>query len=544
MGNKVQMQSPLGNQAVSIKASRVLCLPVCAESELSFSLPGEKATMFLWSLVLTLIAWVVVYLSFPGLFRQQRPHEPPLDKGFVPWLGHAMDFRKNMFEFLKRMQAKHGDVFTLLLGGEYFTFVLDPLSFSPIIKESQKKLDFVEYAQKLVQKVFGYQPMKEDNHMIHWASKKHLMGNGLEDMNRTMLQSLSLVMLGPKGRCADAQGWQEDGLFHFCYNIVFKAGYLSLFGSTKDKVQALHHAEEVFVQFRRFDVLFPRLVYSLLSPREWLEITQLQQFFHQTLSVDENLKKEGISSWLGTMLQHLREQGSPGRMQDRFNFMMLWASQGNTGPTAFWALLFLLKHPEAMQAVRKEALEILGETRLEKHQCFPFNISALKQTLVLDSVMNETLRLGATPMLVRAVKSNYVLKMANGQQYVVRPGDKIALFPYLSVHMDSHIHSDPMHFKYDRFLNPDGSRKVDFYKKGKRIHHYAMPWGSGVSICPGRFFALGEMKLFILLMVTYFDLELVDPELAIPSLDPNRWGFGTSQPTYDVPFRYRLKPLQ
>ncbi|XP_048190676.1 7-alpha-hydroxycholest-4-en-3-one 12-alpha-hydroxylase [Perognathus longimembris pacificus] len=501
--------------------------------------------MFFWGLVFgALLALVAVYLFFPGLFRQRGPQEPPLDKGFVPWLGHALAFRRNMFEFLKRMQAKHGDVFTLQLGGQYFTYIMDPLSFGQIIKESRKKLDFVEYAQELVLQVFGYQSTKEDHRMIHSASVKYLMGDGLEELNTALLESLSLVMLGPKGRSPQDGGWHEDGLFHFCYNIIFKAGYLSLFGSTKDQEQDLLHAEELFVQFRRFDVLFPRFVYSLLSPREWLEVNRLQQHFHHNLSVAENRGKEGVSAWLSHMLQHLGEQGRASEMQDRFNFMMLWASQGNTGPTSFWALLFLLKNPTALRAVRKEALEVLGERRLEEHQFFPFEISALKHTPVLDSVVEETLRLGATPTLLRVVQEDYVLHLASGHQYVIRQGDKLALFPYLSVHMDSDIHPEPTCFKYDRFLNPDGSRKVDFYKKGKKIHHYSMPWGSGTSICPGRFFALSEVKLFILIMVIYFDLELVDPDIAIPPLDPGRWGFGTSQPTHDVSFRYRLKPLQ
>ena len=71
-----------------------------------------------------------------------------------------------------------------------------------------------------------------------------------------------------------------------------------------------------------------------------------------------------------------------------------------------------------------------------------------------------------------------------------------------------------------------------------------MPWGSGVSICPGRFLALNEMKLFILLMVMNFDLELVDPDTPVPPVDPQRWGFGTTQPSHEVRFRYRLRPAE
>lgn len=501
--------------------------------------------MVLWGPVLgALLVILVGYLCLPGLLRRRSPQEPPLDKGFVPWLGHAIAFRKNMFEFLKGMRAKHGDIFTVQLGGQYFTFVMDPLSFGPILKDTQRKLDFAQYARELVLKVFGYQAIEGDNQIVHSASSKYLMGDGLEDLNKVMLNSLSLTMLGPKGWSLDASSWHEDGLFQFCYRTLFKAGYLSLFGYTKNVAQDLLQAEEMFTKFRRFDLLFPRFVFSLLGPWERREMGQLQSFFHKTLSVEHNLEKDGISSWLCYMLQFLGEQGMAPAMQGKFNFMMLWVSQGNTGSTSFWALLFLLKHPEAMQAVRKEATQVLGKARLEANQFFTFKLSALQHTPVLNSVMEETLRLVAAPTLLRVVQKDYILKMANGQEYLLRHGDKLALFPYLSVHMDPDIHPKPTTFKYDRFLNPNGSKKMDFYKEGKKIHHYSMPWGSGISICPGRFFALSEMKLFILLMVTYFDLELVDPDTPVPPKDPQRWGFGTTQPRHDVLFRYRLKPME
>ncbi|KAL2803989.1 7-alpha-hydroxycholest-4-en-3-one 12-alpha-hydroxylase [Daubentonia madagascariensis] len=501
--------------------------------------------MVLWSLVLgALLVVIVGYVCLPGILRQRRPQEPPLDKGTVPWLGHAIAFRRNTFEFLKCMWTKHGDVFTVQLGGQYFTFVMDPLSFGPILKDAKRKLDFSQYARGLVLKVFGYRAINGNNQMIHSASTKHLMGNGLEDLNKVMLDSLSLIMLGPKGRSLDASCWREDGLFHFCYDILFKAGYLSLFGYTKDKEQDLLQAEELFTQFRKFDLLFPRFVYSLLGPREWLEVGRLQHLFYKMLSVKHNQEKDGISNWICYMLRFLREQGAAPDMQDKFNFVMLWASQGNTGPTSFWALFFLLKHPEAMRAVREEATQVLGKARLEAGQSFPFQLSALQCTPVLDSVMEETLRLRAAPALFRVVHEDYILKMASGKEYRLRHGDIVGLFPYLSVHMDPDIHPEPTAFKYNRFLNPNGTRKVDFHKAGKKIHHYTMPWGSGVSICPGRFLALSEIKLFVLLMVTYFDIELVDPDTPMPPVDPQRWGFGTIQPTHDVRFRYRLQPTE
>lgn len=45
-----------------------------------------------------------------------------------------------------------------------------------------------------------------------------------------------------------------------------KAGYLSLFGYTKDKEQDLLQAEEPFLEFHKYDRLFPRFVYPLPAP--------------------------------------------------------------------------------------------------------------------------------------------------------------------------------------------------------------------------------------------------------------------------------------
>lgn len=498
--------------------------------------------MVFWTPVLgALLVAMIGYLCLLQLLRQRRPHEPPLDKGPVPWLGHAIAYRNNMPEFLKRMRAKHGDVFTVLLGGQYFTFVMDPFSFSPILKEARKKLNFIAFAQKLVLQVFGYQSISGDHEMIHATSIKHLKGDGLEELNKVMLDKLSLFLLEPLGQ-NPGSGWQEDDLFDFCYKILFKAGYLSLFGYTKDKKQDQLQAQDLFVQFRKYDLMFPRFVFNLLGPRERLEISRLQHFFEKMVAVRHNLEKDGLSRWISDMLQFLREHEVTAHMQDRFNFMMLWASQGNTGPSSFWALLFLLKHPEALQAVRKEAAQALQEASQNGQPSFDMMVNILRHTPMLDSALEESLRLATAPTLYRLVEEDYTLKAASGQEFLIRRGDIVTLFPYLAVQMDPEIHPEPNTFKYDRFLNPNGTRKTDFYKGGKKIHHYTMPWGAGVSICPGRFFALSEMKLFILMMVMHFDLELVDPDAPMPPVDPYRWGFGTTQPSHDVRFRYRQRP--
>lgn len=43
----------------------------------------------------------------------RQEDEPPLDKGGLPWLGHALEFGRDAAKFLARMKEKHGDIFTV-----------------------------------------------------------------------------------------------------------------------------------------------------------------------------------------------------------------------------------------------------------------------------------------------------------------------------------------------------------------------------------------------------------------------------------------------
>lgn len=509
---------------------------------------------FLLQILLTLFISLLGGLYILRGFRRRRSGEPPLDKGPLPWLGHVLEFRRDTAKFLERMRRKHGDIFTVQLGGFYFTFLMDPLSFSSVVKEARAKLDFNAFARQLVQRVFGYYSLGNDHKLLQASSNKYLMGDGLVVMTQAMMTNLQNLMLHSIGSGNDSdRPWQEDGLFIYCYNIVFRAGYLALFGNEVAKTsESVEKAKEVdrkesndlFYEFRKYDQLFPKLAYGVLGPLEKMEAERLKNIFWNSLAVRKFNTKENISAWVSESQRTRAENGLQESMQDRYMFLLLWASQGNTGPASFWLLLFLMKHSEAMKAVKSEVDEVLRETGQEVKRGGPLiNLSRdmLLKTPVLDSAVEESLRMTAAPVLTRAVMEDISLKTEGGREYKIRKGDRVSLFPYTAVQMDPEIHPDPHTFKYDRFLTPDGGKKTEFHKEGKKVKYYSMPWGAGVSMCPGRFFAVNELKQFIFLMLTYFEFELKNPDEEIPDIDVRRWGFGTMQPTRDIPFRYRLR---
>ncbi len=60
-----------------------------------------------------------------------------------------------------------------------------------------------------------------------------------------------------------------------------------------------------------------------------------------------------------------------------------------------------------------------------------------------DSALEETLRLTAAPFITREVVQEKTLHMADGQEYLLRKGDRVCLFPFNSPQMDPEIHYEP-----------------------------------------------------------------------------------------------------
>ncbi|XP_053430530.1 prostacyclin synthase [Nycticebus coucang] len=498
-----------------------------------------------WAALLGLLAALLLLLLLTRR-RTRRPGEPPLDLGSIPWLGYALDFGKDAASFLIRMKEKHGDIFTILVGGRYVTILLDPHSYDTVVWEPRTRLDFHGYAVFLMERMFDvqlphYNPSDEKARM-----KPTLLHRDLQVLTDAMYTNLCTVLLGDATEAGS--GWHEMGLLDFSYSVLLRAGYLTLYGietlprTHESQAQDRVHSAEVFHTFRQLDLLLPKLARGSLSAGDKDHACSIKSRLWKLLSPGRLATRAHRSKWLESYLLHLEEMGVSEEMKARALVLQLWATQGNMGPAAFWLLLFLLKNPEALAAVRGELENVLWQGEQPVSQMATLPQKVLDSTPVLDSVLSESLRLTAAPFITREVVVDLTMVMADGREFNLRRGDRLLLFPFLSPQRDPEIYTDPEVFKYNRFLNPDGSEKKDFYKDGKRLKNYNLPWGAGHNQCLGRTYATTSIKQFVVLVLMQLDLELMDAGVEVPKFDLSRYGFGLLQPEHDVPIRYRVRP--
>ncbi|XP_072427637.1 cytochrome P450 7B1 isoform X3 [Chiloscyllium punctatum] len=198
------------------------------------------------------------------------------------------------------------------------------------------------------------------------------------------------------------------------------------------------------------------------------------------------------------------------------------------------------------KVIRKELTSYFTSRRLDQRlnlanvikerKNFLETYSYLQDHQRAGSAIKESFRLCSASMNIRTVQEDFTLKLKEEQSVKLRKGDWVVLYPQI-LHLDPEVYENPEVYKYNRFVE-NGLEKTAFYKRGRKLRYYLMPFGSGSSMCPGRHFAVSEIKMFLAIMLATFDLEIIEGEKPV-GLNNDRAGLGILLPNSDVQFRYK-----
>ncbi|KAI8144826.1 cytochrome P450 [Fennellomyces sp. T-0311] len=177
--------------------------------------------------------------------------------------------------------------------------------------------------------------------------------------------------------------------------------------------------------------------------------------------------------------------------------LFLIAGSETTSNTTGFAIIELMKHPEAFAKLRAEIDEVpleIGQQLLHHEQ--------LKKLPYLNAVINETLRLDPIDVdgLQRRADRDILL---GGRLFV--PKGTIILSNVYRTHLDPKYWPDPTSFKPERWL--EGS---DIPADTEAF----FPFSIGSRNCIGKVFAQQEMRLSIANLVKFYDIRPIPEELA------------------------------
>jgi cytochrome P450 len=197
-------------------------------------------------------------------------------------------------------------------------------------------------------------------------------------------------------------------------------------------------------------------------------------------------------------------------------FSMLTASQTNTISGGFWMLYEILSNP----SLKKQIIEEIGDN---------FSIENYGESMdsmeILNGTFLETMRFHNMGVSLRQALEETTLEVES-KVYNIRKGDRIFMLPVS--YKDSNIFENPENF--------DASR----YKKETitdDMKNSSVPFGGGIHLCPGRYFASNEIKLFCIMMLKYFNCEIAEDK----KIENNYRGIAFLTPTSDIQIKITKK---
>ncbi|RDB20448.1 hypothetical protein Hypma_012416 [Hypsizygus marmoreus] len=200
----------------------------------------------------------------------------------------------------------------------------------------------------------------------------------------------------------------------------------------------------------------------------------------------------------------------------------------HTSSMTFTQTLFnLAAYPSHIPALREEIEAVIREEGLTK--------LSLHKMRKLDSFIKESGRCGSTGALIMERKALKDFTFSNGT--VIPKGQMVAIASF-ATHRDEVNYSDPDKFDGFRFADMRESETEGFSKHQMvSLSNNYMVFGVGRHACPGRFFAVNEIKAMLVHVLLNYDVGLENPGVR----PPDRW-FGTHSapdPTAKVLFRKR-----
>ncbi|XP_010082226.1 PREDICTED: 24-hydroxycholesterol 7-alpha-hydroxylase-like, partial [Pterocles gutturalis] len=185
---------------------------------------------------------------------------------------------------------------------------------------------------------------------------------------------------------------------------------------------------------------------------------------------------------------------------------------------AFWTLVFILSDLSIYKKIMEDLASVFGKAGKDKIEVSEEDLKKLP--------FNKWCMLEAIQLRSPGAITKKVVNPIKIQNFIIPAGDMLMLSPYW-------LHRNPKYFPDPEMFKPDRWKEANLEKNAFLDSFVA--FGGGKHQCPGRWFAIMEIQLFVVLFLYKYEFVLLD---AVPKESPLHL-VGTQQPM--APFRVQYK---
>ena len=247
---------------------------------------------------------------------------------------------------------------------------------------------------------------------------------------------------------------------------------------------------------KEFALLGLNVLPNIIAPKGHQGRKTLFQSFHQYYARDGHKEASRI---VQARYEVNRKHGVSIGDIERFDLSLCYGLLVNTVPAVSWALYYVYSQPSLLEETRaKGPSHIHPSKNSAEGLVYRVNIAEIVAGCPqLASLVLETLRVQSTNASGRVVLKDTMIE----DQYLLKECS-ILLIPSAELHNNISVWGPS-------FKDFDPQRFVQKRDEGKRPASAYRAYGSGASVCPGRFLAANEIMIILVMMVLKYDLRPV-----------------------------------
>lgn len=409
--------------------------------------------------------------------------------GGLPFLGHALEFRRDPVSLIQRGRDRFGDIFSFVLFGRRVHVMTGPAGNAAFFKAPDDVLSPREAYQFTVP-IFGKG--------VAYDVAPELMGAQLELVHPALRDERMQTYAGFIAAEAETylKGWGESGsidLLAAMNEITIYAAGRCLIGAefrsalSKEFV-GLYHSLEGGINLVAFFTPHLPLPAMLRRDRARRRVVELI-----SMLAAARRRAAGESDDFLSTLMMARDPGGNPLSDDTITGLLLtllFAGQHTSAVLATWTGILLLQNPVHIERVLAEQHVVLDRQRL--------TLATLKQLVYLEACIKEAERLHPPlVMLMRKAVKPFVFEGCT-----IPAGDLVLVSPAVS-HRIANVFAAPASYDPQRFLP---GREED-----RRTPYGLIGFGGGKHRCIGLAFAYQQVKVIWSVLLRRFELTLADP---------------------------------
>lgn len=421
------------------------------------------------------------------------PSLPPMLPGGLPFLGHALEMKKDPVALMQRGRDRLGDIWGMKLAGTLAVVMTGHDANKVYFRLSDEDVSQAE-AYQLMTPIFGKGMAYDATPEIF----KEQLGFFHEALRETKMRTYANGFIEEAEHYFGGWGDQETvDIYDVGNELTIYTSSRSLLG-TDFRMKLSSEFARLYQELEgglNFIALFnPYLPLPSFRKRDKARARMVELI---SKIIDER-RAEGHAG--DDMLQTLMDaEYSNGRplTKDEITGLLLtimFAGHHTSGVTFAWTGILLAQNPQWIPKLREEQKQVLGD-RTE------LTLEDLREMKLLEATVKEALRM-YPPIIVLMRK---VMNAFQFQGYHVPEGSMIMASPAVSQRIPE-IFADPDRFDPERFMPPRSEDKK-----------HPMGWiafGAGRHRCLGIVFAQLQLRALWSHLLRNFDLELMEPSYA------------------------------